>query len=213
MLRSQPISSDEKVLKRLGLVLPSEDDYANRETVQVETVNEMFEFDYTVPWWRRTISPLFRLRIRISNIWHSLKRFSEWRKLFEDYRPMDIYAFLPLYIHHLEMFIAFENSRGISTKEHTEYKTGTAQEAIDIMRRLVEDDYDSAHTSIVEEKWGKFPYEKTTYSDGSVAFEHLAPDEYNQDMRAAYEKAAADAKQDLERLGELTKDNMVDWWV
>ncbi|MCL2301617.1 MAG: hypothetical protein FWC27_15880 [Firmicutes bacterium] len=64
----------------------------------------------------------------------------------------------------------------------------------------------------VEQKWGKYPYRKTTYEDGSVGFEHLTPDSYDREMHEAYEAASNDEQADLKRLGELMEQNMLDWW-
>ena len=33
---------------------------------------------------------------------------------------------------------------------------------MDILKRLIEDDDDKPYIAAVEEKWGKFPYEKTS---------------------------------------------------
>ena len=93
-----------------------------------------------------------------------------------------------------------------------EPKIATAREAADIIKRLLADDYACLRREPVEQKWGKYPYKKTTYEDGSIGFEHLTPDGYDREMHEAYEKAAADEKADLKRLGELIEQNMLDWW-
>ena len=80
------------------------------------------------------------------------------------------------------------------------------------MQRIIADDYVEVHKKPVEAKWGEFPYEKTTYTNGSVGFQHLTPDGYDEDVNTAYEKANADEQADLKRLGELIEKNMMDWW-
>jgi coenzyme F420-reducing hydrogenase alpha subunit len=114
-----------------------------------------------------------------------------------------------MFVSHLEQYIEFEKKHGAAIQELKDHKIATAREAADIMERLVKDDY--ADTAAVEEKWGKFPYEKTTYADGSVSYRHLTPAGYDEDMRAAYAKARAAIDKDLRRLGEIIERNMMDW--
>ena len=83
---------------------------------------------------------------------------------------------------------------------------------MDILRRLIEDDYDKQYIAAVKERWGKFPYEKTTYANGSTGFKHLTPDGYDDDYRDALQKGDANEAADLKRLGELVEQNMLDWW-
>ena len=83
---------------------------------------------------------------------------------------------------------------------------------MDIMKRIVADDYDSVYLDPIEEKWGEFPYEKTTYANGATSYHHLTPEDYEKERREAYDKGHADEEQDLKRLGELIKKNMPDWW-
>ena len=118
-----------------------------------------------------------------------------------------------MFIKHLELYIAREKKCGISTQEYIEYKISTAQEALDILKRIVADEYDSQYIETVEEKWGKFPYEKTTYANGSTRFKHLVPDGYHEDKSAAYEHGHTDGQRDLKRLGEIMEQNMLDWWT
>lgn len=215
MRRSQPIDmSNEKLLAKLGIDKETEEQRAaGREVVKVEIVDEMFDFSHLKPnLWVKTLRPFRRLKIRIGAFKQSVKHFWQWRKLFEDYYPWDIYAFLPLFIKHLELYIECEKKHGIAAPECRDYKISTAQEAADIMKRLVADNYTDSYTDAVEEKWGQFPYEKTTYADGSVGFNHLTPDGYDTDMRAAYEKADKEEQYDLKRLGEIMEENMFDWW-
>jgi hypothetical protein len=53
---------------------------------------------------------------------------------------------------HLELYIEREKKCGISTDECKDYKISTAQEAMDILKRLIDDDYSSPYTDAVEEK-------------------------------------------------------------
>jgi hypothetical protein len=110
------------------------------------------------------------------------------------------------------MYIDAEKKYGISEETWRDHKISTAKEAIDIMNRLVADDYYSKYTDPVKEKWGKFPYEKTTYANGSTGFQHLTPEGYDDEIRTAYQKGDADEENDLKRLGELMAQNMPDWW-
>lgn len=73
------------------------------------------------------------------------------------------------------MYIDGEKRYGISTEECKDYKISTACEAADIIKRLLDDDYSSNYTKPIEEKWGEFPYEKTTYADGSTSYKHYEP--------------------------------------
>ena len=138
--------------------------------------------------------------------------YQRWHGLLAAYVPWDIRAFLPLFARHLEDYVAIEKKQGIAAPECREYKIATAQEAVDIIKRLLADEYDSFHREPIEQKWGKYPYRKTTYEDGSVGFEHLTPEGYDLEMHEAYEKASEDEQADLKRLGELMEQNMLDWW-
>jgi len=214
MRKSQPIDeSNEKLMKFLGIKEETEEEKASgRRVASVQTVDEMFDFHYAPTFWSKVLRPFRRLKLRLKARKRSTQNFREWRKLFEEYYPWSIDAFLPMFIKHLELYIKHEKKQGIAAPECKAYKIATAQEAMDILERLVADDYDSVYTAIVEEKWGKFPYEKTTFANGSVSFQHLTPDGYDDDKRAAYENGAADAGRDLKRLGELIEQNMLDWW-
>ena len=119
---------------------------------------------------------------------------------------------LQLFIRHLELYIKLETKAGHSTKEWRKYKITTAQEALDILKRLVAEDYDHQYLDAVKTKWGKFPYEKTTYSNGDTGFQHLTPDGYDVEIKEAYEKGNVDEERDLKRLGEIIEQNMMDWW-
>ena len=213
MRRSQPIRDDKAILEKLGIKEETDEEKAAGEkVVKVETVDEMFDFTYKDTLIRKLLRPFVRLKRHIEARRRSRKNFRKWRSLFAEYYSWDTYSFLPMFIKHLELYIEREKKYGISTKECKEYKISTAQEAADIMKRLVEDDYSSAYHDAVEEKWGKFPYEKTTYANGSTGFRHLTPNGYDTDMHAANEKANADQERDLKRLGELIEKNMPDWW-
>ena len=213
MRRSQPVNPEERILKRLGIKPETEEEKAaGRVVIKTETVDRMFDFDYKPSLWVKLSRPFRRFYRRCSVFKRSVKQFWKWRKLFEEYHPWSIAAFLPMFIKHLELYIELEKTRGISTPECIEYKISTAQEAIDIMRRLVEDDYSSVYTDAVEEKWGKFPYEKTTYANGSTGFLHLTPEGYSDDFKTALDKGWEDEQNDLKRLGELIEKNMMDWW-
>ena len=97
-------------------------------------------------------------------------------------------------------------------EEFKNYKISTAQEAADIIQRLLDDAYATAYIDAVEEKWGKFPYEKITYANGSTGFKHLAPEEYDKAMQDAHKQAAQDEENDLTRLGAIIKNDMLNWW-
>jgi hypothetical protein len=213
MRRSQPVSNDERILKKLGLPLnPREELPASREVVKVEVVDEMFDFQWkpTVKWY--VLWPFRHVRLWFRNTKYAKKAYRVFRKQLVEYYPRSINAFLPLFVRHLELYIALEKQGGISTQECKEYKIATAQEAVDIINRLVADDYSSVYTDAIEAKWGKFPYEKITYADGSTCYKHLSPDEYDAERRIAYDNAHADEERDLKRLGELIEKNMLDWW-
>jgi len=213
MHRSQPLGLNKEQLAKLGIVEEIEEERAaGQKVVKVETVDEMFDFNYKPTAVNIILRPFRRLKAWLANIRHSIKNYCVWRKLFVDYRTWDIHAFLPLFIKHLELYIDGEKKHGISTQECKDYKISTAQEAADILKRLLADEYASAYTDAVEDKWGKFPYEKTTYANGSVGFQHLTPDGYDEERSAAYEKACADEEKDLKRLGEIIEKNMLDWW-
>ena len=213
MHRSQPIDMDnKKLLEKLGLKEETEEEKeAGRTVVKVETVDEMFDFKYEPTLWNKALRPFRRLKRRLSEFRRSVKHFRVWRKLFEEYYTWNIKAFLPMFIKHLELYIEGEKKHGITTPECKEYKISTAQEAMDILKRLAADEYDTAYIAAVNERWGKFPYEKTTYANGSTGYHHLAPDGYNADRRAAYEKAVEDEERDLKRLGELVEKDMMYW--
>ena len=142
----------------------------------------------------------------------SIKNFFVWRKLIGKYRPWNINSFLPMFLKHLDLYIAGEKRFGYATEECKNYKISTAREAADIIQRLLDDDYVTGYRKAVEEKWGKFPYEKTTYANGSTGFEHLVPEEYDKAMHEAYERAIEDETNDLKRLGEMIEKDMLSWW-
>ena len=218
MSRSQPLDiENERVKKLLNLKEETEEEKAAGEiVVKTETVDRMFDFidfDRKPSLWIVVTRPFRRAYRSFKSFRYSLRVFRRWRKMMEEYRPNHIHGFLPFFIWHLEKYIEIEKKHGIAAPECKEYKISTAQEAADIMKRLIADDYDKQYLAAVEEKWGKFPYEKTTYANGSVGFQHLTPDGYDEDMTVAYEKAMTDQEGDLKRLGELMEKNMPDWWA
>jgi hypothetical protein len=214
MRRSQPLDmTNEKLLKRLGIKEKTEEEKAaGREVVKVETVDEMFEFTYKDTIVKKILRPFRRLKLRYKNWRNRRKAISLFKEQLTDYYPWSIMSGLQLFSRHLELYIKLEKKAGRSTKECREYKISTAQETLDILKRIVAEDYDRQYLAAVEAKWGKFPYEKTTYANGDTSFKHLAPDEHHADSKAAYEKGHADEERDLKRLGELVTQNMMDWW-
>ena len=215
MRRSQPLDeSNEKLMKWLGVKEETEEEKAaGKQVVKVETVDSMFDISEFKPTlWNKAASPFYRFKRHLSLFNRGVKNVWKWRKLFTEYYEWDIRAFLPLFVKHLELYIDGEKKYGIATPECKEYKISTAQEAVDILKRLVADEYETSYFAAVEEKWGKFPYEKTTHANGSTGYLHLTPDGYDVDRHAAYEKAMADEQNDLKRLGELVEKNMLDWW-
>ena len=214
MNRSQPIDMNSTLAKRLGLTeealqRASED----RKTVKTETVDDMFCFaDYKPSCLNMLLRPFRKMKMRLDGNRRVRQCCRRWRGLLADYYLWDIRAFLPLFVKHLEDYIAIEKKHSIATPEYREYKIATAREAVDIINRLLAEDYASLRREPIEQKWGKYPYKKTTYENGSVGFEHLTPDGYDQQIHEAYEKAVADEQADLKRLGELIEQNMLDWW-
>jgi hypothetical protein len=214
MRRSQPVSNDKKILERLGLPdVTAEERSEARKVVKVEYVDKMFDFpERKVSPPKKILYAFRRLKLKLEAKQRGFKVYRRWRDLLEDYYPFSIYSFLPIFVRHLEMYINAEKKYGISEETWREHKISTAQEAIDIMNRLVADDYYSKYTAAVEEKWGKFPYEKTIYDNGDTEFKHLTPDGYDEEICAAYGKGDADEENDLKRLGEIMAQNMPDWW-
>ena len=217
MNRSQPIDMNSAMTKRLGLTkeaLQRADD--DRKIVKTETVDDMFPFAERKPCFFTILLRPLRLFRRMKTLLDERRRarqcYRHWHGLLAGYVPWDIRAFLPLFARHLEDYIAIEKKQGMAAPECREHKIATAQEAADIIKRLLADEYDSLRREPVEQKWGKYPYRKITYEDGSVGFEHLTPEGYDLEMHEAYEKAAEDEQADLKRLGELMEQNMLDWW-
>ena len=214
MRRSQPVDINSPTAKKLGLTDESLKATENDKGIlKVETVNSMFDLDN----WKPSISamamrPFRRVATWFGNIKRGIWRYFRWRKSLEHYYPWDTPSFLPMFVNHLEEYIAIEKKYGTATHECKEYKISTAQEAVDILQRIIADEYIQIHREPVEKKWGEFPYEKTTYANGSTGYKHLTPDGYDEDIHTAYEKAADDEQADLKRLGELIEQNMLDWW-
>ena len=134
MRRSQPVGLNKEQLEKLGIVEETEEQKAaGRQVVTVEIVDEMFKFEYkdTIP--KKILRPFRRMKRWLARTKHSIKNYFVWRKLFEEYYPWDIHAFLPLFIKHLELYIDREKTHGISTQECKDYKISTAQEAAEIL--------------------------------------------------------------------------------
>jgi len=206
-MRCQPI--DEKYFADKEET--EEEKAAGWQVVKKEIVYEMFDFHDTVII--KISRSFYRMKESFKNFGHGKKNYLVWRKLLQGYYPWDTCScFLPMFIKHLELYIDLEKKEGHSTQECIDYKISTAQETVDILRRLVEDDYSSKYIDAVEKKWGKFPYEKTTFANGSVSSKRLTPDWYISKMHKAHKKADADEERDLQRLGELMSQNMLDWW-
>jgi hypothetical protein len=214
MRRSQPIDINSPTAKRLGLTEESSKvSDSGKEIVKIETVDCMFDFgSRKLSFSARLMRPFRRAATRFGDYKRGIKRYFRWRESLEQYYPWDTNSFLPLLVRHLEEYTAIEMKYGMTTPEFKEYKISTAQEAIEILKRIIADDYIEVHRKPVDEKWGEFPYEKTTYTSGSVGFKHLTPDGYDEEIHAAYEQADAYEQVDLKRLGELIEQNMMDWW-
>ena len=214
MRRSQPLDMDNKeLLEKLGLKERTEEEKAaSRQIVKVETVDKMFDFDCKPTLWWYIRWPFIKVTRWLKNRKASRTHYRLFRKEFAEYYPFSINSFLPIFIRHLELYIQLEKKAGHSAPEWKEYKISTAQETMDIMKRIVADDYDSVYLDPIEEKWGKFPYEKTTCADGSTSYHHLTPEGYDKERHEAYDKGHADEERDLKRLGELIEQNMLDWW-
>lgn len=214
MRRSQPLDmTNERLLKKLKLRERTEKEEATgRIVVKVETVDEMFDFDFKDTIGKKIMRPFRRLKLRYKNWKNRRDAIRLFKGQFTEYYPFSIMSGLQLFIRHLELYIQLEKKAGWSAKEWREHKIATAQEAVDILKRIVEEDYDRQYLDALEVKWGKFPYEKTTYANGSTSYNHLTPEGYSEDRRTAYEKAHADRERDLKRLSELVERNMMDWW-
>jgi len=213
MHRSQPLDLSKEQLTKLGIVEETEEQKAaGRQVVKVETVDGMFDLGFKPTIFDRALQPFQRVKKMIEDTKRSVTNHFLWRKQLSEYYPWDIQAFLPMFTRHLELYVNVEQKSGHSTQEWREYKISTAQETIDILKRLTKDNYSSVYTDVINERWGKFPYEKTTYANGSVGFRHLTPEGYNEEIRIAYEKARADEEKDLKRLGEIVEQHMLDWW-
>ena len=215
MNRSQPIDeSNEKLMKKLNIKEPTEEEIAaGKKVVEVKTVYEWFEDeDWGLSLWERIKLPFKRIKNRFKK--KKEIRFNQrlYKKQLAEYYPWSINAFLPFFIRHLQLYITLEKKEGHSTKECREYKISTAQETVDILKRLLADDYFKEYEKALEKKWGKFPYKRTTYANGDTSFEHLTPDGYSEERSEAYKKAETDEINDLKRLGELIEKNMMDWW-
>jgi hypothetical protein len=218
MSKTQPSRDDEKLHKALGLEEPTEEELElRRQVVSVKIVDEMFddilgEIEEKPSLSSRIFSSLHRAKEHLRDTAHMLRNLWRWRSLFKAYYPWDINRFLPLFVKHLELYIEHEKTQGVSTEAWIEHKTSTAQEAVDILKRLMDDDYEARHLKTVKDKWGQFPYEQTRYGDGSTSYKHLTPEGYDAEITAAYEKGQADENRDLKRLGELIEKYMLDWW-
>jgi hypothetical protein len=218
MARTQPLRDDERLYKKLGLKEPTEEERElGKKVVSVTVVDDMFEDLLSRPRKRRSFvskltSPYHRFKKRIKDTRHMLRNLWRWRGLFKEYYPWDIHCFLPMFVKHLELYIELEKKHGMSTEEWIEHKTSTAQEALDIINRIMEDDYNRQYLDAVDEKWGNFPYERTKYANGSTGYKQLCPKEYEDARSEAYEQGQADEDRDLKRLGELIEKYMLDWW-
>jgi len=205
--------TNEKLLKKLGIKEETEEEKAaGQKVVKVETVDEMFDFKYKDTIAKKIMRPFRRLKMRYKNWKTRRKAIRLFKEQLTDYYPWSIMPGLQLFIRHLELYIKLETKAGHAAKEWRDYKITTAQEALDILKRIVAEDYDRQYLDEVETKWGKFPYEKTTYANGSTGYKHLTPEGYEAERRTAYEKGHADEERDLKRLGELVTQNMMDWW-
>ena len=214
VFRSQPIELSKEKLIKLGIEEKNEDEERKeRKIIKTEIVDDMLDFS------DHRITPFIRIRWflrHISDKWFDIKwdirNYFVWKKVISHHRPWDIRCFFPLFEKHLELYIDTEKRYGIAVKECRDYKIATAQEALDIIKRLLVDDYSSVYTDTVKDKWGKFPYEKRTYEDGSISFKQLTPEEYDAEYSEALKNAVADEEKDLKRLGEIIEKNMLDWW-
>ncbi|MDR0964114.1 MAG: hypothetical protein LBM60_05825, partial [Clostridium sp.] len=187
MYKSQPVSNDKKILDRLGLSdILAEERAADRTVVKVEHVDEMFDFsDKKISLTQKILGVFRRLKLKMEDRRRGLKNYRRFKDVLENYYPYSTYSFLRIFMRHLETYINFEKKYGISEETWKEHKITTAQEAIDIMNRLVDDDYYSKYTAPVMDKWGKLPYEKITYENGDKGFKHLTPEGYDEEIRAA----------------------------
>lgn len=212
MTRSQPLNP--KLLKKLGIHEETEEErIAGQRVIKTEIVDSMFDFSNKKTTMLDKLGFVsWRLKTCYSNIKWSARNLFTWYSIISKYRPWDIHYFLPIFVKHLELCIAHEKRFGHSTEECKNCKISTAQEAVDIIKRIIDNDYVSKYRDAVDNKWGKFPYKKTTYANGNKGYEHLAPEGYNNELHAAYEKATDDETKDLEKLGELIKMDMLNWW-
>ncbi len=212
MHRSQPF--DPRILSKLGIREETEEEKAaGQQVVKIEIVENMFDFhDVKITLPKRLRYIFLRIKNRCIDAKWSIKNFFVWRRLVGKYRPWDIHNFLLMFHKHLELYIAGEKQFGYAKKEFKNYKISSAQEAADIIQRLLDDAYATAYIDAVEKKWGKFPYEKTTYANGSTGFKHLTPEEYDKAMQDAHKQAAQDEENDLTRLGVIIKNDMLNWW-
>jgi len=205
--------TNEELLKKLKHRERTEEEIAaGKKVVKVETVDEMFDYKYKDTFIKKILRPFRRMKLRYDNWKTRRKAIRLFKEQLTDYYPWSIMSGLQLFIRHLELYVRLEKKAGWSAKECREYKIATAQEAVDILKRIVAEDYDTQYLDAVEAKWGKFPYEKTTYADGATSYKHLTPEGYEEERRTAYNNGNADGERDLKRLGELVTQNMMDWW-
>jgi len=165
------------LLKKLGIKEQTEEEKAaGRQVIKVETVDRMFEFKYKDTIVKKILRPFRRLRNRYNEWRRRHKCYRLFKEQLTEYYLWSIMSFLPLFIRHLELYIQLEKKHGHSAQEWRDYKISTAQEALDIIRRLVDENYNNQYLELVEAKWGEFPYKKTTYANGNTGFEHMTPD-------------------------------------
>jgi hypothetical protein len=210
MFKTQPLELNEMQLEKLGIIEVSEEEKAlGRKVLKTEFVDEMFDFSgHRISIGRRIGWCFQRWHTNYMDLKWSIKNHFSLRKVINQYRPWDIDSFLPIFVKHLDVYIEIENRFGYATQECKNYKITTAQETADILKRLIEDEYMSNCITEVEEKWGKFKYEKETFANGSVSFKHLTPAQYDEELSILYDNAQKEQKNDLNRLGELISY----WW-
>ena len=151
MFRSQPIELSKEKLKKLGIEEKSRDEeLKERKAIKTEIVDDMFDCsDCRITPLRRMRWSFRRIIDKWFNIKWDIKNYFVWRKVIARHRPWDIHCFLPLFEKHLELYIDTEKRYGIAAKECKDYKIATAQDALDIIKRLLADDYSSIYTDAV----------------------------------------------------------------
>ena len=213
--KSQPLNESKELLEKLGIKEETEEErIAGRKVLKEEIVDSMFgdwDLDCKPTLWDKIRWFFPRLNEHFRNKRWGIKNYFKLRKQLEEYRPWDIRAFLPFFVKHLEVYIDIEKKYGYATQKCKDYKISTAQEAVDILKRILDEEYVTPYRDEVEKKWGKFPYKKTTYV-ASVGYEHLTPKGYDEEISAAYKKAMEDEQNDLKRLGEIIQKDMLAWW-